>query len=214
MKEQIRNLRRDYKGDENLSGDAQQDKPFTQFKSWMGEALQAGILDPNAMTLATVDTHKQPQARIVLLKEMNEEGGFVFFTNYDSAKSRELSQDGRASLLFYWDRLSRQVKINGYVHNISREDSEDYFQTRPYESQIGAHASSQSSKIKSREDLENSFQIAKEKYPNEVPCPANWGGKILVPEYFEFWQGRESRLHDRVVYELKNNIWTSYRLAP
>ncbi len=213
MKEEIRDLRRDYHGNEDFSEDLLNPDPLAQFKIWMSEALQAGILDPNAMTLATVDARKQPQARIVLLKEINKEG-FVFYTNYDSSKSQELKQDGRASLLFYWDRLARQVKINGYIHNISREESEDYFKTRPYLSQIGAHASVQSQKINNRQELEKAVEDAKKKYPENVACPANWGGKVLVPEYFEFWQGRESRLHDRIVYELSNNLWTRFRLAP
>jgi pyridoxamine 5'-phosphate oxidase len=154
-----------------------------------------------------------PQIRIDLLKEYSL-NGFVFFTNYDSKKGKELINNNNASILFFWESLHRQIRIQGKVEKIDRKDTIEYFNSRPYESRIGAIASNQSSHLESREILEKRYQDLKQKYPENPPCPENWGGFILKPNSFEFWQGRESRLHDRIVYELINNDWKTKRLYP
>jgi pyridoxamine 5'-phosphate oxidase len=211
--EDIHKLRKDYiKG--NLDKTNMDVSPLKQFEIWFNEALNAKIDEPNAMVLSTLDLENQPQARIVLLKELSEEG-FTFFTNYDSNKGIELKNEPKASLLFFWKELERQVRIIGSVHKINREKSEQYFHSRPVGSQIGAHVSPQSKVIESRNFLEEKTKYLEEKYKNStVPLPENWGGFNLKPSKFEFWQGRSNRLHDRILYTLSNENWVIERLAP
>lgn len=209
----ISDLRVDY----SLKSFDEQDliqNPFTQFATWIQEAISAKVNEPNAMTLATSTPDGVPSARIVLLKELRE-NGFVFFSNYESRKGKQLDINANASLVFCWLELQRQVRIEGFVSKISKEDSYEYFKTRPYSSQIGAHVSNQSAIISSRVELENEYNTLLKKYPEgTVPLPENWGGYILSPRLFEFWQGRQSRLHDRFEYKKVENQWIINRLAP
>jgi pyridoxamine 5'-phosphate oxidase len=187
--------------------------PFEQFSSWLEEAIKSDITEPNSMILSTSDNSNKPNARVVLLKEISN-GGFVFFTNYDSSKSKELKENPNATILFFWRELGRQIRIMGKVKKINRKQSEEYFKTRPYESKIAAWASKQSLAIPGRNFLINEFDKYKEKFKNDVPLPPYWGGYVLVPSYFEFWQGRLNRLHDRIVYKKQKNGWKILRLAP
>lgn len=205
-------LRRDYKHARLDETDVHQD-PVRQFSSWLDEALKAELDEPYAMTLATVDDASQPAARIVLLRGVDHRG-FVFFTNYDSRKGNELSTQDRAALLFFWAPLERQVRVEGRVVRVSDAESDDYFTRRPRGSCIGAWASPQSAVIPSREWLEKRVGDLNREHGDVVPRPPNWGGYRLVPERFEFWQGRESRLHDRLVYRLEGSHWAIERLAP
>lgn len=186
--------------------------PIEQFKRWFTEAMEAKIIEPNAMTLSTASDN-QVSSRIVLLKSVGE--GFTFFTNYSSKKGMDLSKNPQASLLFFWPELQRQIRIEGMVVKIATVDSKNYFKSRPLESQLGANVSAQSSVINSREELEKSYaNLAKEFEGKEVPMPENWGGYELIPSYFEFWQGRPSRLHDRIAYQKVQTDWEIFRLAP
>lgn len=188
--------------------------PFDQFELWLKEAVDSEILEPNAMILATASIHLISSARTVLLKGFDK-SGFTFFTNYDSKKSIDLKSNPNASLLFLWKELERQIKINGSVIKVSEKESQEYFSTRPLESRIGAWASAQSSKIPDRKYLEEKFEYYKQKFSDgNIPLPPNWGGYKVIPVYFEFWQGRESRLHDRICYEKDNAHWTIHRLSP
>jgi pyridoxamine 5'-phosphate oxidase len=191
--------------------------PIAQFQKWFEQAttaLQEKELDVNAATLATADKNGKPSARIVLLKNLDERG-FIFFTNYDSRKGRELSENPNASLVFYWQQLERQVCIAGSIQKASREESEKYFKSRPRGSQLAAWASNQSDIVTDRAALEAKWSEMEKRFPGEVPLPPNWGGYVLKPERIEFWQGRASRLHDRFCYtRKKNNSWKLERLAP
>lgn len=188
--------------------------PLEQFALWFEEAKNSGLTEPNAMVLATAAKDGRPSARVVLLKEFTD-NGFVFFTNYESRKGNELEENPFASLLFFWADLERQIRIEGKVEKISQKESEDYFKTRPLKSRIGAWASKQSSVIKSREDVVKKFLLYSAKFSlTGVPLPEFWGGYILKPDTFEFWQGRESRLHDRIRYRLYDCQWIIERLSP
>lgn len=190
--------------------------PLKQFNKWFSEALNAQILEPNAMTLATVTAEGRPAARIVLLKELDTEG-FVFYTNYNSHKGQELAHNPFAALCFNWLDLQRQVRIEGTVKKVPPSVSEAYFVSRPKGSQVGAWASPQSNVIENRAVLEEKFKELDEKYADSdtVPYPEHWGGYIVVPTVIEFWQGRSSRLHDRIRYtRSENNDWKIERLAP
>lgn len=205
-------LRYDYSNTPLEEKDASRN-PFRQFKLWFDQALKSGFVVPNAMTLATVNG-RRPEARVVLLKDYSE-AGFVFFTHYDSAKGRQLAANPCAELLFYWPEIERQVRIAGKVQKISASESTAYFHSRPRESQIGALASHQSRKLESREKLEAACAALTKKYEGKpVPRPATWGGYVLKPQSFEFWQGRPSRLHDRLHYVKKTGRWTLKRLYP
>jgi len=187
--------------------------PFVQFETWIEQATQAELILPNAMSLATADSD-EIGIRTVLLKSFNDEG-FVFFTNYNSKKSKQITDNPRAALLFPWLALERQVKISGVVEKISTLDSIKYFSSRPKDSQLGAWTSDQSSKLSSREVLLTQFESMKAKFKKgEVPLPDFWGGYRVVPHTIEFWQGRENRLHDRFVYKKESDNWTIERLAP
>ncbi|MFT5917500.1 MAG: pyridoxamine 5'-phosphate oxidase [Flammeovirgaceae bacterium] len=189
--------------------------PILQFEKWMEDVLKAEVIEPNAMTISTVGAEGKPSARIVLLKGL--ENGFVFYTNYESQKGKELAENPYASLTFFWADLQRQVRVEGKVQKISEEASINYFHSRPKGSQIGAAVSPQSSVIPNREFLENRKNEIEKKYESEsqIPKPENWGGYVLVPNRVEFWQGRSSRLHDRLIFEQEGNgNWKMERLAP
>lgn len=212
-KKQISSLRKEYTHSK-LSKESIHKNPFTQFKVWFDEAVKSEIEEPNAMTLATADKNGFPSARIVLLKDFDE-GGFTFFTNYISRKGRELSQNPHASLLFFWKELERQVRIEGLAEKLSRQESDEYFNQRPFESQIGSMASVQSEVIPDREYIENKFESLKNEYSGKKPfMPLDWGGFLVIPFRFEFWQGRENRLHDRILFEKSGNDWKISRLSP
>lgn len=189
--------------------------PTEQFKIWFDEALSAEIREPNAMVLATADKTGVPNARVVLLKGFDEKG-FVFYTNYDSVKGTELQENPFATLVFNWLDLERQIRIKGTVVKTSEEESATYFHSRPKSSQIGAWASPQSRVITARSVIEENQDYLTKEYKNsfELPCPEHWGGFRVQPQQIEFWQGRSSRLHDRIQYTLVGNTWNIERLAP
>ncbi len=190
------------------------DHPFTQFHQWLEAAIASELLEPNAMTLATITPEGRPVARMVLLKALDERG-FVFFTNYDSAKGQQLQGNPDCALVFWWGELERQVRIEGQVEKISAEESDVYFQQRPRPSQLGAWASPQSQVIGDRRILEEQLVKVQEKYTDQkVPRPEHWGGFRVIPRAIEFWQGRPSRLHDRILFTLTNDTWHKSRLAP
>jgi pyridoxamine 5'-phosphate oxidase len=207
----IANIRRDYSGDP-LSETESDPDPFQQFARWF-EQVRDLEADPTACALATSTTAGHPSVRTVLLKGVDDRG-FVFFTNYGSRKARELDQTGRAALLFYWPSLVRQVRIDGRVERIEEAESDAYFATRPIESRWSVYASKQSEVIESRAALESRYAVAREIYGENIPRPAWWGGYRVVPAEFEFWQGRPSRLHDRLRYQQHAGGWRRDRLAP
>jgi len=205
-------LRREF-SEKGLTRNELSDDPLVQFERWMDEATQAGLTLPNAMSLATSDD-SGVSIRTVLLKSFDDKG-FVFFTNYNSKKSKQIQDNPKAALLFPWLDLERQVKISGRVEKLSTLESIKYFSTRPKDSQLGAWASQQSSKISSRQVLLSQFASMREKFSKgEVPLPDFWGGYRVVADSIEFWQGRENRLHDRFVYTTDGGNWTITRLAP
>jgi len=209
----ISRLRRSYSLKELSKGSAD-DNPFQQFYKWMDESINASIVEPNAMAVATVSKEGFPSVRSVLLKGFDE-NGFVFFTNYNSSKAKNIDANPNVSLLFFWKELERQVRVQGIAEKTSRHESEVYFNSRPFESRLGAWASEQSSIIAGREILEKKYAELNKLYKNkEVPLPPFWGGYRIIPSYFEFWQGRESRLHDRIVYLKKDSSWEKIRLQP
>jgi pyridoxamine 5'-phosphate oxidase len=189
--------------------------PVRQFDTWFAQALDAQLPEPNAMTLATADARGRPSARIVLIKGVDDRG-FVFFTNYDSRKGREMSANPAASLLFHWVELERQVRIEGRIEKTSAEESDTYYTSRPLGSRIGAWASDQSQPLASRDELEAREREMTAKFGENPPRPPHWGGYRLVPDVIEFWQGRPSRLHDRIVYSRAraDGPWSIARLAP
>jgi pyridoxamine 5'-phosphate oxidase len=210
----IADIRRDYSL-KTLSENDIASSPYTQFADWWQQAIESEIDEVNAMTLATASLEGVPAARIVLLKEYDE-NGFVFYTNYESAKGQELAENPRASLLFFWKELERQVRITGMVEKVSGTESDAYFLSRPVGSQIGAWASPQSHIIESRTWLEEQVSMLEEKFRTEkLTRPPHWGGYRVKPVIIEFWQGRSSRLHDRLQYTLQENgSWKIERLAP
>ncbi len=209
----LADIRRDYSHSE-LSEDSVSADPFAQFDRWMNDALKAELIEPTAMTLSTVGIENRPSSRVVLLKGFDA-SGFVFFTNYESQKGRELAANPNAAIHFFWPELERQLNIRGAVARTSREESAQYFRSRPFESRIGASASKQSRTIESRDDLEKRVEELRGKYSDgNVPLPPFWGGFRLKPDRFEFWQGRRNRLHDRICYDLIGGEWTISRLSP
>jgi pyridoxamine 5'-phosphate oxidase len=187
--------------------------PLKQFGVWMVEAIHAQVPEPTAMTLATVDERGRPSSRVMLLKGVDPRG-FVFYTNYESRKGRELAARPMAALSFFWKELERQVRIEGAVEKVTTQESEEYFATRPLGSRIGAWASPQSRRIESRGWLEERIRELSAKYGESPPRPPHWGGFRVLPESIELWQGRQSRLHDRVVYTRADGSWAVARLAP
>ncbi|MGY3087161.1 pyridoxamine 5'-phosphate oxidase [Hymenobacter sp. UYAg731] len=187
-----------------------------QFRAWMEEALVAQLDEPTAMTISTVSAAGQPSSRVVLLKGLPDDAGFLFYTNYDSRKGQELAGQPLAALNFFWPGLERQVRVEGRVEKAPETMSTEYFQSRPRSSQVGAWASPQSQVIGSREELEAREEAVAEEFgeQNPLPRPDNWGGYILRPTRLELWQGRPSRLHDRIVYEWDGTVWKRSRLAP
>ncbi|MEM7102209.1 MAG: pyridoxamine 5'-phosphate oxidase [Bacteroidota bacterium] len=213
--DKLASLRKDYIA-HVLDVDHVSESPFEQFKTWFDEALETIEHEVNVMTLASASVDGIPSARIVLLKGFNE-NGLSFFTNYESRKGQELIENPYASLVFYWYELERQIRIEGKVEKLSPEESTAYFQSRPKGSQIGAHASPQSQVIENRTVLEQNVERLNVRFENDdmLPRPEHWGGFRLIPNQFEFWQGRPSRLHDRIRYrQLENGKWVIERLAP
>lgn len=207
----LHNNRRNYTKHE-LTEDKLSPNPFEQFGWWFEDATNEGLVEPNAMTLATADATGKPSARIVLMKKFDEEG-FVFYTNYHSRKGKDISGNDHAALLFYWDKLERQVRIEGVIEKVDVSLSEEYFSSRPYESRLSAIVSEQSEEIPNRQFLED--RLEKVKKEGSIKRPEHWGGYILKPNYFEFWQGRASRLHDRLVFKRnETGAWKIARLAP
>lgn len=208
----LANLRKDYALKTLDERDVDRE-PLKQFGVWMVEAIHAQVPEPTAMTLATADGNGRPSARIVLLKGIDPKG-FVFYTNYESRKGRDLAANPAAALTFMWKELERQVRIEGRVEKVSAEESDAYFATRPLGSRIGAWASPQSRPIDGREWLETRWAELAGRYGDTPPRPPHWGGYRLLPEYVEFWQGRMSRLHDRIVYRREAGGWRIERVAP
>ncbi len=210
---ELASLRLDYKLAALDLGDADED-PLSQFGRWFEEVRAAEIVEPNAMTLSTASAAGAPSSRTVLLKALDDRG-FTFFTNYSSRKGRELEARPQAALTFFWKELERQVNVTGSVEKVSRAESVAYFAVRPYGSQLGAHASNQSEVISGREWLEERFAALSQLYPEgQVPLPESWGGYRLIPDTVEFWQGRSSRLHDRILYRRSPLGWKRERLSP
>ena len=212
MNPAIADIRKDYKLQSLDETDVARN-PTEQFTKWWNEAINSNIDEVNAMTLATVNKNGLPSARIVLLKGYDE-NGFVFFTNYLSDKGKELAHNPNAALVFFWKELERQVRIEGTVEKVSNEESDEYFASRPAGSRIGAWASHQSAVIEYRQVIEQNVKKYTEIFGDEIPRPDNWGGYRVKPVLMEFWQGRSSRLHDRIQYRKENEQWIMERLAP
>ena len=213
MKSEIADIRKDYKQHTLNEADVAAD-PFEQLGRWWNDAIAAEVEEVNAMTLATASKDGIPSARIVLLKGYDEQG-FVFFTNYESTKGKELMANPNAALVFFWRELERQVRIEGRVEKVSSEESDEYFHSRPEGSRIGAWSSPQSAIITNRTIIEtNVTQYSKRFEGHEIPRPEHWGGYRVIPNKFEFWQGRSSRLHDRFQYTKDQEQWLRNRLAP
>ena len=208
----LHDIRQDYSS-QSLNEEDCTAQPLEQFQRWLSEAIQAKVNEPTAMNLATVGDNGRPQARIVLLKEVAAEG-LVFFSNYQSRKGRAMVHNPYAAVTFFWPELERQVRIEGIVQQLNNTDSDAYFKTRPYTSRIGAWASQQSEVISSKLELMTRATKFAAKYLLAVPRPPHWGGYLLIPNQFEFWQGRPSRLHDRIQYIWQNDNWIRQRLAP
>lgn len=211
--EEIQKLREDYQKGSLDESDVDRN-PYEQFKKWLDEAVTSEVPEPNSMSLATVDASGKPHVRIVLLKGIDELG-FIFYSNYDSDKGSQMDVNPNISLCFLWKELERQVRISGKVTRLNREESEEYFKSRPRMSQLGALASNQSEEIESRAVLEERFSSFEAKYEGkEIPMPEQWGGYMVEPTEIEFWQGRRSRLHDRIVFSQDNSNWKIKRLSP
>ena len=195
-----------------LEMSAMLESPIAQLKLWLEVAAQANVIEPNAMTLSSVSANGRPSSRVVLLRGLDEQG-LRFYTNYQSRKGQELQTTGFACLNFWWGALERQVRVEGAVQKVSSEESDVYFASRPYESQLASAASPQS-QIITRSDLEEKVATLRLEFPDVVPRPAHWGGFRLEPDAFEFWQGRKARLHDRIRYDLESDAWVKMRLAP
>ena len=213
MPRDVADLRKEYTRAGLAESDVAAD-PIEQFRRWFDAALDAGLHEPNAMTVATATRDGSPSARVVLLKGFDSRG-FVFYTNYEGRKGRELEENPRAALLFYWGELERQVRVEGTVSRVSEEESDAYYASRPRGSRLGAWASEQSRVVEGRKVLEERTADLEAEYEGrEVPRPAFWGGYRVWPEVVEFWQGRENRLHDRIVYRRQGGGWEIERLQP
>ncbi len=213
LKDHITHLREDFMKGVLSEKEVSRD-PFIQFTTWLQQAVEANIQEVQAMHLATVSPGGKPSARIVYLREF-EDNQFWFYTNYDSRKSADLKHNPHVAITFFWPELERQIRIEGTVKPASEERSDAYYNARPYESKIGAWASPQSHVLASRTELEEKVEaLKKQMSPESIQRPAFWGGFVLTANYYEFWQGRKSRLHDRICYTLKNNSWLISRVAP
>lgn len=213
--ERLADMRRNYTRD-GLHESQVPQHPFSLFKQWFDDAVETEQppVEPNAMMLATVDTLGQPHCRVLLLKGADEVG-FTFFTNYQSNKGEQLAFNAQAAMTFFWPTLERQVRIEGEIEKVSAQESDDYFQVRPLGSRLGAWASPQSRPLKNREELNILLKDVQARFADTAPnCPPHWGGYRLKPTLIEFWQGRPSRLHDRICYQLQNDTWQLQRLAP
>ena len=188
--------------------------PIAEFARWMKEVIDKKLPEPNVMVLSTVSEERKPSSRVLLLRGFDE-NGFVFFTNYHSKKGKDIDRNPNASMNFFWHDAEKQVRVEGVLEKISAEESDAYFKSRPRESQLGAWTSQQSESVGSRAELEKKYKETEEKFKGvDVPRPPHWGGYLLKPDVIEFWQGRPSRLHDRIQYTLKNEKWVIERLAP
>jgi pyridoxamine 5'-phosphate oxidase len=213
VKNIIGKIRRDYASD-RLNKKTARKNPFEQFELWLAEAIEKQLREPNAMVLSTASADGKPSSRVVLLRGFENEG-FTFYTNYESRKGKEVRENPRAALLFYWAEIEKQVRVEGVIAKTDEENSNAYFASRPRESQIGAWASPQSSVIENRRFIEEKFaELNEQSEGKEIARPPDWGGYILKPEVLEFWQGRASRLHDRLRYSKDESGWKIERLAP
>lgn len=213
LRKYISNLRHDFTL-QHLDESLVEQDPFLQFEKWLKEATQAQLPEPNAMILSTADKEGRPSGRVLLLRDFSSEG-FIFYTNYESRKGKEIAENPFGAMTFFWQQLERQVRIEGKLQKLKEDLSDTYFSGRPRESQIGAWTSPQSKKLKNRNELDELNKKFHEKFKDkEVARPKHWGGYTLVPEKIEFWQGRAGRLHDRLVYQKVENSWQMYRLAP
>ncbi|MBW8323537.1 MAG: pyridoxamine 5'-phosphate oxidase [Prolixibacteraceae bacterium] len=209
----LRDIRTNYQKFE-LNEETVNNDPILQLTTWLNDAIENQKADPTAMVLSTIDREGNPESRVVLLKELKAEG-LIFFTNYDSKKGHQITINPHVSVVFFWPELERQVRIKGKAEKISEEDSESYFLSRPLDSQLGAWASPQSQVIESRQVLDNNYAHFKQHFENqEITKPPHWGGFLIRPAYFEFWQGRSNRLHDRLEYVPAEDSWQIRRLAP
>ena len=213
LRKEVKNVRRDYNSGQ-LNESEMPNNPFDVLHDWLRTALDEKIKEPNAFTISTV-VDRQPDSRVVLLRDVSDDG-LIFYTNYGSKKSKDLKENNLVAVNFFWVELGRQVRIKAKVEKLDAKQSDDYFASRPRESQLGAWASNQSEDLESRDRLEKSLAAFKEKFENtnEIPRPDFWGGYLIVPSQFEFWQGRSSRLHDRISYEKAGDDWKMKRLYP
>ncbi|NOU39341.1 MAG: pyridoxamine 5'-phosphate oxidase [Ferruginibacter sp.] len=213
MFEEVRNVRNDFTKFTLLEADIDAD-PFSQFKKWMQAAFEVDNETANAMILSTVDDTAMPSSRVMLLRGIDN-GGFSFFTNYESHKGNQLEQNKNAALCFFWSALQRQVRIQGVIKKLSENESDEYFSSRPFESKVGAWVSKQSKVVKNRAEIDDAFTALLANSTPDIKRPPHWGGFVLIPNKIEFWQGRASRLHDRFLYTLiENNTWKIERLSP
>ncbi|MFT6404709.1 MAG: pyridoxamine 5'-phosphate oxidase [Marinomonas primoryensis] len=213
MNRDLHSIRRDYQFDDLLEEQSGND-PLSLFDTWLEKAIEVCPDDPTAMVFSSVDADGWPHSRVVLLKQRNE-FGFSFFTNYDSEKAQQLAHNNKACMTFFWPALSRQIRVEGTIEKVSREISETYFSSRPRGSQLAARTSKQSAVIENRDVLQKAFNAEEQAFnEQDVPCPENWGGYVLKPKFIEFWQGRPSRLHDRICFILDSDQWIRVRKAP
>jgi pyridoxamine 5'-phosphate oxidase len=213
MNRDLHSIRRDYQFDDLLEEQSGND-PLALFDTWLEKAIEVCPDDPTAMVFSSVDADGWPHSRVVLLKQRNE-FGFSFFTNYDSEKAQQLANNNKACMTFFWPALSRQIRVEGTIEKVSREISETYFASRPRGSQLAARTSKQSAVIENRDVLQKAFNAEEQAFnEQDVPCPENWGGYVLKPKFIEFWQGRPSRLHDRICFILDSDQWIRVRKAP
>jgi len=215
MSKHIDRLKNEHKDfDLNKSNDDMGEDPVVVFKRWFDEACNANETEPNAFCLSTVDVNSfQPSSRILYLKDLRNQE-LVFYTSYESEKGKQIQENSNVSMLFFWPEMQRQVRIQGKANKISKEESDAYFKTRPRNSQIGAWASNQSQRLNSSTELKEQVEAIEIKFPGEIPRPEFWGGYSVKPTLFEFWQGKPSRLHDRLIFKLENGNWNSFRKNP